>query len=109
MMSGLILVVATGIALSGSSTAAQANSSNPKAIFTFEAPIRKWQRTVVDDRVMYCETDRCTGEIEPIPSAQMRACRTLRRRFGNVVTVRIGSVDWDRTKLDTCNASRKSG
>jgi hypothetical protein len=105
-ISGLTSVVATIIALSGTGAGAEAKSSSSRASFTFERPIPKWQRSVVDDQVMYCDKDRCTGEIEPFASSQMRACRILRRRFGSVVTVSVGSVDWDRSKLEICNGSR---
>jgi hypothetical protein len=104
VMIGLNLFAATSIALSGA--IAEAKSSNPNASFTFERPIPKWQRTVVDDQVLRCDKDQCGGQIERFPSSQMRACRTLRRRFGSVVAVRVGSVAWDRSKIDISNASR---
>lgn len=101
----LALIVACTMAAAHAHPAA-ARAGNPGATFTLAKPLPDWRRAIVEEHVFLCEKDRCTGAIEPLAASQMRTCRDLRRRFGEIVSVRIGNEQWETAKLESCNKAR---
>lgn len=71
----------------------------------FDAGVQAPSSLVVNESVWKCSGNRCTGPAETRRVALQKACKTLSRKIGAVVSISAGGAALSSDDLERCNGT----
>lgn len=80
-------------------------AAQPAGEARFDAGVNVPSTIVVNETVWTCADSRCTGPAETRRVAMQKACKTLARKIGAVVSLSAGGASLADEDLDRCNGT----
>lgn len=80
-------------------------AAQPSGEARFDTGVQVPSSIVVNDSIWTCSEGRCTGPAETRRIAMQKACKTLARKIGAVVSLNAGGASLASEDLDRCNGT----